>query len=175
MSDTNEPVWPDHTHEPLLPGQYIDAQGERRWSDTNQLVEHFPNRSQYQDDDGIWRWSDTGAPVDQASDDRAGDENWPPTAATTKVPTDWGSGRPNKKGEGQRWTDPDNPGNGIRIDRGDPNNSQEIQRTDHVVVRHNGVVIGRDGKPLPGRIADYPELAHIPLDEWLTWSDWNRP
>ena len=68
-SDTNEPVWPGQANEPLSPGQYVDAQGRRRWSDTNQLVEHFPNRSQYRDDDGVWRWSDTGEPVSSTEDD----------------------------------------------------------------------------------------------------------
>jgi len=70
MSDTNEPVWPGEVNEPLSPGQYIDLQGLRRWSDTNQLVEQFPNRSQYQDDDGVWRWADTGEPADPAQVDR---------------------------------------------------------------------------------------------------------
>ena len=84
-------------------------------------------------------------------------------------------GSPNQSGTGTRWQDPDNPGNGVRIDRGNPNNSQPSQQEDHVVVRHNGRVIGRHGSPIDGSIAENYEQAHIPLSEYETWSTWNRP
>jgi RHS repeat-associated protein len=92
-----------------------------------------------------------------------------------KLPGSWGSGTPNKKGVGTRWTDPDNPGNGVRVDRGDPNSSFPGQQVDHVIVRRNGNVIGRDGRPISGSIQDNAEMAHIPLGEWQTWESWYKP
>lgn len=40
---------------------------------------------------------------------------WLDDAATAKVPSGWGPGAANKEGVGTRWTDPANPGNGVRI------------------------------------------------------------
>ena len=76
---------------------------------------------------------------------------------------------------GTRWTDPEDMGNGIRIDQGDPLSPHPSQQVDHVVIRHRGVVLGRDGSPIPGTIREYYDLAHIPLVEWLTWSEWYKP
>ena len=102
--------------------------------------------------------------------------SWLDDAATSKVPSGWGTGRPNKKGVGTRWVDPANPKtNGIRIDQGNPASPLTTQQVDHVVVRSGGEVIGRDGNPISGSIRDNYEMAHIPLDEWLTWSTWNAP
>jgi len=95
-----------------------------------------------------------------------------PKEASNKFPESWGSGVPNNKGIGQRWQDPKNPGNGVRIDKGNPLNSQPVQQVDHVVVRHNGQVIGRNGKPIEGSIKQNPEAAHIPLSEYLKWETW---
>jgi len=92
-----------------------------------------------------------------------------------KVPGQWGPGSPINKGVGTRWRDPRNPGNGVRIDRGNPKNSQVTQQVDHVVVSVNGKIIGRDGKPIPGSIKQNPELAHIPLTEWRNWKTWDKP
>jgi hypothetical protein len=92
-----------------------------------------------------------------------------------KIPKDWGEGAPNKKGVGTRWQDPNNPGNGVRIDAGNPENSQVIQQVDHAVVRVDGEVIGRDGLPIPGGIKDSPDLAHIPLNEYENWTTWSSP
>ncbi|MEU6831520.1 hypothetical protein ABZ894_22970 [Nocardia beijingensis] len=103
--------------------------------------------------------------------------SFPPQQAVDKVPKEWGEGQPNRKKEGQRWLDPDNPnGNGIRIDKGDPNSPNPSQRVDHVVVRSEGKVLGPDGQPIPpgSSIKDHPE-AHIPLDEWLKWKSWDNP
>lgn len=36
-------------------------------------------------------------------------------------------------------------------------------------------VIGRDGQPISRSIQSNPIDAHIPLSEWLTWSEWWRP
>ncbi len=117
------------------------------------------------------------ATAGQASGSRAPNASqWhPPASATKKLPSEWGGGKANKKGAGMRWQDPNNPGNGVRIDRGNPSNSQPTQRVDHVVVRREGKVIGRDGKPIAGSIKDDPVAAHIPLSEWLRWSTWFSP
>jgi hypothetical protein len=102
--------------------------------------------------------------------------NWHPgQSAAEKIPPAWGTGQPNSKGDGWRWQDPANPGNGVRIDRGSPGNSQPSQQPDHVIVRHNGRVIGRDGSPISGSIRDNPQQAHIPLVEWLQWTNWFGP
>jgi RHS repeat-associated protein len=100
---------------------------------------------------------------------------WLDEAATANVPSGWGPGAATKKGVGTRWTDPANPGNGIRIDQGNPLNSQVTQQVDHVVVRYNGQVIGRNGQPISGSIAQNAEQAHIPLTEWQTWNTWFAP
>ncbi|WP_207938587.1 hypothetical protein [Actinomadura darangshiensis] len=99
----------------------------------------------------------------------------PPAEALDKVPDKWGDGSPNKKGVGRRWTDPENRGNGIRIDEGDPNNPQPAQQVDHVVVRVNGKVVGRNGQPLEGSIKENWDQAHVPLSEWLKWDSWKSP
>lgn len=98
-----------------------------------------------------------------------------PDEVKDKLPESWGEGAPNKKGEGHRWQDPKDPGSGVRVDRGNPDNPQPIQQVDHVVVRDKGVVIGRDGKPIVGSIKENPAQAHIPLSEYLTWAQWNKP
>ncbi len=99
-----------------------------------------------------------------------------PKDAKDKIPEEWGEGEPNRKGEGRRWKDPeDEKGTGVRIDKGDPKNSQPSQQVDHVVVRDKGRVIGRSGRPIDGSIKDNPSEAHIPLSEWSKWSSWNKP
>ncbi|WP_204070719.1 Hint domain-containing protein [Sphaerisporangium krabiense] len=101
---------------------------------------------------------------------------WTPTGQPiSKIPPEWGPGRPNKKGVGTRWQDPKNQGSGVRIDKGDPNNPQPTQQRDHVIVRDHGKVIGRNGKPIDGSIREHPEDAHIPFSEWSKWSQWNKP
>jgi hypothetical protein len=92
----------------------------------------------------------------------------------TQVPKNWGTGLANKKGAGTRWIDPTNPGNGIRIDEGISGSSWPSQQVDHVVVRSNGRILGPDGKPIAGSLAENPQ-AHIPLSDWLKWSSWNTP
>lgn len=84
---------------------------------------------------------------------------------TDKFPDDW-TAQPNRKKIGYRWLDPENPkGNGVRIDKGDPNSPFPSQQVDHVIVRSGGVVIGRDGNPIDGAIDEDPENSHIPLSE----------
>ena len=85
----------------------------------------------------------------------------PPQKARDKIPQEWGNGKPNRKGDGWRWEDPQNPGNGIRIDKGNPYHSLPSQQVNHVVIRQNGRVIGCDGRPIQGTIKNDPVSAHI--------------
>lgn len=64
--------------------------------------------------------------------------------------------------------------NGGRIDQGDLGPSFPSQRVDHVIGRSGGNVLGPDGLPIAGSIKQNPQ-AHIPLDDWLTWTSWNTP
>jgi hypothetical protein len=114
---------------------------------------------------------DGAADSTEGSPEAAG---WSPDTGG-KLPEAWGKGRANKKGVGFRWQDPKNQGNGVRIDEGNPNSSFPSQQVDHVIVRVNGRVIGRDGQPISGTINDDPTNAHIPLSEWQTWSTWDSP
>jgi hypothetical protein len=63
----------------------------------------------------------------------------------------------------------------VRIDLGAPGHPLPSQRVDHVIVRVNGQVIDRSGRPITGSIKDNAEIAHIPLNEWKEWSEWFRP
>ena len=97
--------------------------------------------------------------------------------AIKKIPRSW-SLLPNKKtGSGLRFSDPVASGNknGVRFDIGDPKSAFESQRVDHVIVRYNGKVIGRDGKPLSRAIKEDPLRAHIPLAEYVKWKTWYSP
>ena len=104
-----------------------------------------------------------GRKDNEAPDDEEGVEgkvaDWEiPTDVLRKLPETWGPGIPNRKATknpakaGFRWFDPDNKGTGVRIDRGNPMHELPSQRVDHVIVRHRGRVIGRDGKPISGKI-----------------------
>jgi hypothetical protein len=97
-----------------------------------------------------------------------------PEGVTNKFPSGWGN-KANKKGVGTRWQDPNNPGNGVRIDQGNPNHSLPSQQVDHVIVRRDGQVIGRDGNPIQGSIKENAEQAHIPLSEYQNWKSWDSP
>ena len=105
------------------------------------------------------------------------DEKWkPPQEAQDKVPKKWGEGQQNKKKLGWRWRDPENKGNGIRIDKGDLIASRPSQQVDHVRIDKEGKVIGRNGQPIEETL-QFPnpsntEKAHIPLSEWLKWKTW---
>ncbi|GAA0553991.1 WXG100 family type VII secretion target [Actinomadura livida] len=105
----------------------------------------------------------------------------PPQKAQDKVPKEWGPGQANKKAlkdpskPGWRWRDPNNPNNGIRIDKGDPNSPWPSQRVDHVVINSNGKILDRYGNPIKAPKPTKTPEAHIPLDEWLKWSGWSHP
>lgn len=95
--------------------------------------------------------------------------------ALDRIPKGWGKGIANRKGTGGRWFDPKNAkDSGIRIDRGNPKHKYPSQQVDHVVVRHNGRIIGPDGKPISGSLQENPQ-AHIPVEDWIRWTEWNHP
>jgi hypothetical protein len=97
-----------------------------------------------------------------------------PPEAKGKIPEEWGEGVPNRKNSGTRWQDPNNQGNGVRIDPADPDSPFPSQQVDHVVVRNNGNIIGPDGNPITGPLKENPQ-AHIPLSTWLKWLTWDKP
>ncbi|WP_432171028.1 hypothetical protein [Streptomyces sp. 1222.5] len=103
-------------------------------------------------------------------------DGWMPETVLDKIPDGFGPMKPTKKGVGYRLPGPKQ--DGIRIDKGNLNNSQEFQQVDHVVINSGGRIIGRDGKPVKGAI-DLNEhnsyMAHIPLEDWLKWEKWNTP
>lgn len=91
-----------------------------------------------------------------------------------KIPSGWLEG-PARKGGGWRWRDPNNANNEIRIDPGRAEVSMPTQNINHVVINYNGVIIGRNGIRITGGVKSDPMNAHVPLEEWLSWKDWNSP
>ncbi|WP_216638537.1 hypothetical protein [Endozoicomonas arenosclerae] len=98
-----------------------------------------------------------------------------PDEVIHKIPERWIEPTDIRKGIGKRWFDPENKGNGIRIDKGNPNHSLPSQQVDHVIVRSSGKVLGRDGLPIVGSIKNNGEHAHIPLSEYISWKKWDSP
>jgi hypothetical protein len=86
------------TPETIDPYQYRDSKGELRWTDTNELVAHNPNRTRYQDETGTWRWTDTDQPVDQtdetysADSTTANDHAAAPRHERSDLVEQWGAG-----------------------------------------------------------------------------------
>lgn len=56
------------------PHHDLDANGDLRWRDTDQLVAHNPNRARYIDNNGTERWADTDQPVDTTDTEQTTDE-----------------------------------------------------------------------------------------------------
>jgi hypothetical protein len=83
-----------------------------------------------------------------------------------KLPVDWIEG-PARKGGGWRWSDPNRPNHQIRIDPGRSDVSMPTQQVDHVIVNHNGVIIGRDGQPLSGSIEEEYERIFPSPNGWI--------
>lgn len=78
---------------------------------------------------------------------------------------------PNSKKTGSRFQDPNDRGNRVRVDKGDPNHDLPRQKVDHVVEQKGGKTIDENGeeiKPTPDapKPTRTPE-AHVPLDDWL--------
>ena len=98
---------------------------------------------------------------------------WIPREVLEKIPVEWGLGKPNGKGIGWRWENPTYKGDGIRIDKAVSGSPFASQRVDHVVIRSGGIIRGRDGQPLKGRIDKDGENSHIPLREYGNWNSWS--
>jgi len=96
-----------------------------------------------------------------------------------KIPPEWGEGQPNRKKEGWRWEDPNDPGNRVRWDKGNPDSPWPSQQEDHVRVDKRGKVIGPDGKPIdPSKANPSPSKtgeAHIPSEDYEKWKSWCNP
>lgn len=68
------------------------------------------------------------------------------------MPAGW-LGRPLRSGRGWHWSDPDNPGNSVRLYRGDPASEDPAQQGPHVVVTADGHLVDATGKPIAGAVA----------------------
>jgi hypothetical protein len=90
--------------------------------------------------------------VDAASEDQETEAWLTGKSRPSQVPADW-IGSATKSAPGWRWDDPKNPGNSVRIFRGNPNDPDPTKRRPYVVVVRNGQVIGRNGAPIPTAIA----------------------
>ena len=87
-----------------------------------------------------------GVAVGQDMDDMLSGKARPP-----QIPVDW-IGSSTRSAPGWRWDDPSNPGNSVRLFRGDPNDPDPWRREPFVVVVRDGRVVGRDGQPVPGAV-----------------------
>jgi hypothetical protein len=74
---------------------------------------------------------------------------------------------PNKKGIGSRFQDPNNKGNRVRVDKGNPKHELPSQQKDHVVEQKNGKTVDKDGNPIDAPQPSKTPEAHIPLVDWL--------
>ena len=74
---------------------------------------------------------------------------------------------PNKKGTGSRFQDPNNKGNRVRVDKGNPNHELPSQQQDHVVQQKNGKTVDKDGNPINAPQPSKTPEAHISLVDWL--------
>ena len=77
------------------------------------------------------------------------------------VPDEWVA-KPSDKGIGQKYVDPNNSGNDIRIQKGNPNSSNPAQRQNYVKWKRNGQWLDKNGNPVS---RDAPE-SHIPFEEF---------
>lgn len=171
-------------------GDFIDNNGKKlghAWDDLdpNRKGDLYETIKEYSDEAKDFLANQSGQEVIDILDDLGEDvlkkfaelgTLWHPgKAAIQKVPSEWGLPIPNKKGVGVRYFDPVKKNqSSIRIDMGNPNNSQVLQQVDHVLINKGGKVLGPDGNPIPGAIADFPE-SHIPLGTWIDWENWYTP
>lgn len=78
------------------------------------------------------------------------------------IPRDWVKS-PSKNSKGVKYTDPRNAGNEVRVQRGNPNNSQPGQQRDYVTWRRNGQYLDKNGNRVPRQSLE----SHIPIDEFI--------
>lgn len=77
------------------------------------------------------------------------------------IPKHWESS-PSNRGEGVRYRDPNNKHNEVRVQRGNPKNSNQAQRNDYVKWKKDGQWLDKYGKPVAGDSLE----AHIPINEF---------
>lgn len=83
------------------------------------------------------------------------------TERPKNVPKDWKE-VPANKGQGTKYVDPKNQHNDVRVQQGNPNNSNPGQQQDYVKWKKDGQWLDKDANIVEGTS---PE-AHIPLDEF---------
>lgn len=91
-----------------------------------------------------------------------------------KIPKEFGDLKLNRKGVGIRWGQ-EKGKNCVRIDKGNPNAPLPSQRVDHVRINSNDKVLDQNGNPIQTSKPSKTEEAHIPLEVWKQWKDWNKP
>lgn len=64
---------------------------------------------------------------------------------------------------GTLYRDPSNPGNSVRVMRGNPNSPYPNSRAPYVRWQRNGQPLDMDGNKLPSK---YDPAAHIPLEDF---------
>jgi hypothetical protein len=63
----------------------------------------------------------------------------------------------------------------IHIQKSTPNPNDSDQQYYFVTVKDGYNYLDRNGNPIEGTLGENLEQTHIPLDEYLTWDDWNAP
>jgi filamentous hemagglutinin len=86
--------------------------------------------------------------------------NWLCGERPRHIPAHW-IGSPTVSLEGYRWDDPDNPGNSVRIFKGDPSAGDPAHRAPFVIVVSDGQVLDRTGAPVTDAVAKAEALSHI--------------
>lgn len=160
------PASPSTTNEPAP----SDAEGKAAEAIPQNPVAAAPPIPPEDDHDREKQRNDASAEKPQSDGEKSSSASeWDGKRLTAeKIPAEWGEGRPNNEGVGWRWENPDYQGDGVRVDKGNPDSSYPAQREDHVIVRWGG-------NPLKVRIKSDPINAHIPLKDWLKWKNWNKP
>lgn len=83
------------------------------------------------------------------------------------IPRSWGA-RPANRGEGVRYTDPNNPHNHVRVMQGNPRSRYPSSQSPYVRVQRDGAALDRYGNIVPRT----SEAAHIPLRDFRFDPSW---
>ena len=101
-----------------------------------------------------------------------------PEEVLKKIPKEFGEARANRKKIGIRWVSKYGESS-IRIDQGNPISELPSQKVDHVRINSEGKVLDCNGNPINSTLEQpkpaKTEEAHIPLEVWKKWREWNKP
>ena len=86
------------------------------------------------------------------------------------MPDFLGEGEKINKGEGWKWLGKYGE-NQVRIRKGDTKLPNSAQHVDYVKINSGGKVLDINSNSINN--ASEPD-SHIPLTDWLKWSDWNK-